>query len=82
MEISMGIPQKNKNGSTFWPIHPTSRNISKGTQVTNLKEHKHPYVHYSVIYSHQDIEAAQVSIGRWVDETTMGHLHNGIILGC
>ena len=26
------------------------------------------------------MEAAQVSISRWVDETTMGHFHNGILL--
>ena len=26
------------------------------------------------------IEAAQVSISRWVDKTTMGHLHNRILL--
>ena len=27
------------------------------------------------------MEAAQVSIIRWVDKTTMGHLHSGILLG-
>ena len=27
----------------------------------------------------QDLAAAQVSISRWVDKTTMGHLHNGIL---
>ena len=42
----------------------TSGNISEGTQNTNLKEYKHPYVHCSVIYNHQDMEAAQVSISR------------------
>ena len=26
------------------------------------------------------MEAAQVSINRWVDKTIMGHLHNGILL--
>ena len=45
-------------------------------------ESKHPYVHCSVIYKHQDMEAAQVSIIRWVNKTTMGHSHNGILLGC
>ena len=68
--------------SAFWPSDPTSGNISEGTQNTNLKEHKHPYVHCSVIYNSQDMEAAQVSISRWMDKTTMGHLHNGILLGC
>ena len=81
VESSMEITQKIKNGFAFWPSYPTSENTSKGTQNTNLKEHKHPYVHCSIIYNHQDMEAAQVSINRWVDKTTMGHLHHGILLG-
>ena len=28
------------------------------------------------------MEAAQLSTSRWVDKKTMGHLHNGILLGC
>ena len=81
VESSMEIPQKIKNGSAFWPSDPTSGNISEGAQNTNMKEHKH-YVHCSVIYNHQDMEAVPVSISRWVDKTTMGCLHNGILLGC
>ena len=64
VESSMEIPQKIKNGSAFPPSDPISVNISKGTQNTNLKEHNHPYVHCSVIYNRQDMEAAQVSISR------------------
>ena len=60
--------------SHFWELFT-------GTQNTNPKEHKHPCIHFSVIYSHQDMEAAQVSISRWVEKTTVGHLHNGILLG-
>ena len=48
---------------------------------TNSKEHKHPYIHQNTTYNCQDREAAQVSISRWVDKTTMRHLHNGILLG-
>ena len=44
-----------------------------------MKEHKHPYIHCSTIYNCQDMEAAQVSISRLMDKTTMGHLHNGIL---
>ena len=55
-----------------------SGNISEGTQNTNLLELNHLYVHLSIIYNHQDMEAAQVSIRRWVGKTTMGHLHNVI----
>ena len=42
---------------------------------------EHPYVHCSIIYNCQDMKVAQVSIYKWVDKTTMGHLHNGILLG-
>ena len=42
MKSSIEIPQKIKNGSAFWSSDPTSGNISKGTQNTNSKEHKHP----------------------------------------
>ena len=67
VESSMETPQKIKNGSAFWPGDPISGNISEGTQNTNLKECKHPYIHCSVIYNCQDKEAAQVSISRGVD---------------
>ena len=62
IESSMELPQKIKNGTAFWPSNPTSENISKETQNTNLKEYKHLYVHHSVIYNCQDMEAAQVII--------------------
>ena len=67
--------------SAFQPSYPPTGNISEGTQNTNLKEHKHPYVHCSVIQSCQDMEVAQVSISRRVDKTTMEQLHNGILFG-
>ena len=75
----MELRQKIKNGSAFWPSDPTSGNISKGTQNTNLKEHKHSSVPCSIIYNHPNMEATQMS-SRWVDKTTMGHLYNGILL--
>ena len=78
----MEIPQKIKNGSALWPSNSTSWDSSKETWNTNWKEHKHPYIYCSIIYNCQDTEAAQVSISRWVAKTTMGHLHNGILLGC
>ena len=81
VESSMEIPQKIKNESAFWPSDSTAGNISEGTQNTYSREHKHFFVHCSIIYNHQDMEAAQVSISRWVDTITMGHQHNGILLG-
>ena len=67
MESSMVIPQKIKNESAFWSSDPISGNISKETQNSNSEEHQQPSVHFSVIYNHQDMEAAQVSINGWVD---------------
>ena len=57
LESSMKILQKIKNGCTFQSSDPTFGNIFKGTHNTNLKEHKHPYVHCSIIYNSQDMEA-------------------------
>ena len=80
VESSMEILQKIKIGSAFWPINPTSENISKGTQNTNSKEHKHLYIHCNIIYNHWNMEAAQVPISRWVDKKAVVHLHNRILL--
>ena len=74
--------KKIKNGTAFWPSNPSSGNISEGTQHTNSKEPKYPYVHFSIICNCQAMEAAQVPISRWMDKITVGHLHNGILLGC
>ena len=57
-----GDTSKNYNEYAFSPSNPTSGNTSKGTQNTTSKEHKHPYVRCSVIYNHQHMEAAQVSL--------------------
>ena len=45
---------------------------------TNLKEYKHP-IFIEALFTIADMEAAQLSMDR-VDEITMGHLHNGILL--
>ena len=41
----------------------------------------HPYIHCSVMYNSQDLEAAQVSISRCMDKTAMVYLYNEILLG-
>ena len=64
--------KKLKMDLPFWPSNPTSQTISEGTQNTTSKEYKHPYVHCSVIYNHQNMEAAQCPS---VDER-IKHLYN------
>ena len=80
MEGSIELPQKIKNETAVCSSDSNFGNLSEETQNTNLKEHEHLYVYCSVIYNHQDMEAAQVSINWSVDKTTMGHLYNGILL--
>ena len=49
VENSMEVPQKIKNGTALWLNNSTSGNLSKETQITNLKEYKPPYVRCSIV---------------------------------
>ena len=55
---------KNLRALKNYASNPISGNIPEGTQNTNLKEHKHHYVHCSIIYNPQHMEVAQESISR------------------
>ena len=46
---------------------------------TNLNEHMYLFVHCSIIYNSQDLKAAQVPTGRWVDKKAVINLHSGIL---
>ena len=76
----MKLLQKIKNGTGLWPCDSTSGMYLKKPETLN--EFKLPCVHWSIIYNRQDLEVAQVSSSGWVYKTTIGHLHNGILLGC
>ena len=65
---------------SLWPNKSTPGSLSKETWNTNSTEYMYPCVHCSVSYNRQYVEAAQVPICRWVDETTVGQSHNGILL--
>ena len=67
VESCMELSLKTKNGTALWPGNSTSGNLPKETWETKSKEHKHPYVLCSVIYNLPDMQAAQVSLNRWVD---------------
>ena len=67
VESSMENPYNIKNASPLWPTDSTAGNLSAETQNSNSKEYMHTYVHCSVIYNSQDLEAVQVPISTWVD---------------
>lgn len=71
VENSMGSPQNIKNRTTIWSINSTSEYSPKKYNTTNPMGYLHPYVYCSIIYNSQDIEAAQVSINRWMDKKVM-----------
>ena len=79
VESSMETPQILKMDLPFDPAIPLLGIYLKKPK-TNSKECKHHYVYCSLIYNFQDTETAQMSISRWVGKTSMGHLHNGILL--
>ena len=51
----------------------TSGYLSEENENTNLKRYTHPYIHCSIIYNRQNMEAIQVSINRRMDIYTMEH---------
>ena len=62
MENSMEVPQKIKNGTALWPSDSTSGGWSEETQNTNSKKYMHPFVHSSVVYNSQAMEATNLSV--------------------
>ena len=82
VESSMELPQKVKNGTDLQLSNFTSENLPEETWNTNSKEYIHPYVHYNIIYSCQDLEAAQVSISQWNNYGTFRPgVSNSFLLG-
>ena len=69
VESSVEIPQKLKMDPPSDPEIPFLGIHIWRTQNTNSKEHKHPYVHCSVIYNCHDVEAAQgPSVDEWIKQ--------------
>ena len=48
------------------PVIPLQGMYLKKSKTLTQKKHMHPYVHYSIIYNSQDLEATPVSISRLV----------------
>ena len=74
--------KKIKNGTAFWPSNPTSGNISKEIQNTNLKECMHPCL-IAVLFTIAKIwkQPKCPSVNEWLNKSVV-HLHNGTLLIC
>ena len=46
---------------------------------TNSKRYMHPYIHCSIIYNSQDMEATEVSINGWMYKENVVYIYNGIL---
>ena len=57
VENSVEVPQKIKNRTTICSSYSTPGYLSKENENTNLKREMHPYVHCTIIYNSQDMEA-------------------------
>ena len=68
VENSMEFLQKVKNRTILQANNHTTGYLPKEYKNTNSKGHMHSYIYNSVIYNSQDMEAAQVSIYRWMDK--------------
>ena len=69
-----------KNRTIIWSSNPTSGYLSKENENTDLERHMYPYVHCSIIYNSQDMEAAQVSTDRRMGKEDVVYIHEGILL--
>ena len=66
VENSTAVPQKIENRITVWSTYCTTGHLPKEYENANLKGYMHPPIYCSIIYNNQIMEAAQVSIDRWV----------------
>ena len=52
----------------------------KESKNTNAKRHMHPSVHSAIIHNSQSVEAASVSVHRWMDKEGVARAHSRILL--
>ena len=60
MENSMEVTEKSKSKTTIQSSNSTFGYLSEENKNTNLRRYIHRYVHCSIIYNSQDMEATCV----------------------
>ena len=76
---SIKLPQKIKNRTTLWSSNHTIECLPKECKNSNSEGCMHPCVCCSIIYDSQIMEAAQVSMDRWMDKENVAYIHNEIL---
>ena len=54
--------------------------LSEENKNINLKRYMHPYVHCSIIYNSQDMEATEGHLNRWMDKEDVIYIYDGTLL--
>ena len=75
----MEVPQKVKNRTTIQSSNSASGYLSKEYKNTNLKRHMYSYVHCSIIYNSQDMEATEMSINKGMDKEDIVYIYKGVL---
>lgn len=71
---------KIRNWVSIWPRNSTCYNIPHRPRKL-IKKHLHSYASYRTFYKTPNLEATHVSKNRWLDEATMVHIYNGLVIG-
>ena len=69
MENNIAVPQKIKNKITIWSSSSTFGYISKRIESRVSKKYLYAYGYSSIIHNSQEVEATQVAIDGWMDNT-------------
>lgn len=79
MENSMVIPKKVKKTNTIWSSNTISGYRPKRTESRVLKRDLYSYIHKSIIYDNQKVQATQVFTDGWRDKQNVVYAYNGIL---
>ena len=74
--------RKSEIRTAIWCSSSTPGYLAKENKNTNWKRYLHSCGHCKIIYSSQDMEAAEVCIIRWMDKERVAYVYDGILFSC
>ena len=78
MEISMEVPHKTKNRARTWTQPSYSRGKDPSQFATEILAHPCLLLHYSLAKT--NLEAACLSINKWMNKENVIHIHKSILI--